>query len=134
MEEVLLHGAKNRVCGWKAMNETHRNRPKTCEFTKEVKVEALRKADWCCEECGIKKKDTVDGYLEIHHRVGIAVALHNHPELSHAMIASIANAVVLCIPCHDLMDREDPKHHKEYAVELRSMFVRQLQLEFATLG
>jgi len=116
------------------MNEVRRNRPKSCEFTNEVKVEALRKADWCCEECGIKKKDTVDGYLEIHHRVGIAVALHNHPELSHAMIASIANAVVLCIPCHRLMDSEDPKHHKEYARELRSIYVRLMQLELAIIG
>jgi len=113
------------------MNEARRNRPSTCEFTKEVKVEALRKADWCCEQCGIKKKDALDGYLEIHHRVGIAVALLNHPELSHAMIASIANAVVLCIPCHRLMDRLDPRHHKEYAQELRSIYVRQMQLELA---
>jgi len=116
------------------MNEVRRNRPKSCEFTNEVKIEALKKADWCCEECGIKKKDAEKGYLEIHHRVGIAVALHNHPELSHAMISSIANAVVLCIPCHRLMDSEDPKHHREYAKELRSMHVRQLQLEFAIIG
>jgi len=113
------------------MNEVRRKRPKTCEFTKEVKLEALRKADWCCEECGIKKKDAVEGYLEIHHRVGVVVALRNHPELSHAMISSIANAVVLCIPCHRLMDSEDPKHHNEYAKELRSIYVRHMQLEFA---
>jgi len=116
------------------MSEVRRNRPSSCEFTNEVKVEALRKADWCCEQCGIKKKDTVDGYLEIHHRVGIAIALLNHPELSHAMIASIANAVVLCIPCHRLMDSEDPKHHIEYARELRSIYVRQMQLELAFIG
>ena len=113
------------------MNEVRRNRPSTCEFTNEVKLEALRKADWCCEECGIKKKDAVEGHLEIHHKVGIAVALLNHPELSHAMIASIANAVVLCIPCHHRMDSEDPKHHNEYAKELRSIYVRHMQLEFA---
>jgi len=116
------------------MNETRRNRPKSCEFTNEVKIEALKKAEWCCEECGIKKKDTTEGYLEIHHRVGIAVALLNHPELSHAMISSIANAVVLCIPCHRLMDKLDAKHHKEYAKELCSMYVRQIQLELAFLG
>ena len=113
------------------MSEGRRKRPSSCEFTKEVKIEALKKADWCCEECGVKKKDAVEGYLEIHHRVGIAVALLNHPELSHAMIASIANAVVLCIPCHSLMDIEDPKHHKEYAQELRSIYVKQIQLELA---
>jgi len=116
------------------MSERHRKRPKSCEFTKEVKVEALKKADWCCEQCGIKKKDAEKGYLEIHHRVGIAIALLNHPELSHAMIASIANAVVLCIPCHRLMDSEDPKHHKEYAQELRSIYVRLMQLELAIIG
>jgi len=116
------------------MSEVRRNRPKSCEFTREVKNEALRKADWCCEECGIKKQDAVDGYLEIHHKVGIAVALLNHPELSHAMIASIDNAVVLCIPCHRLMDSEDAKHHREYAKELRSMHVRQMQLELAFIG
>jgi len=116
------------------MSEVRRNRPKSCEFTREVKNEALRKADWCCEECGIKKKDAVDGYLEIHHKVGIAVALLSHPELSHAMIASIDNAVVLCIPCHRLMDSEDAKHHREYAKELRSMHVRQMQLELAFIG
>ena len=113
------------------MSEVRRKRPSSCEFTKEVKIEALKKADWCCEECGIKKQDTVNGYLEIHHRVGIAVALLNHPELSHAMIASIANAVVLCIPCHRLMDKQDSRHSKEYARELRSMCVRKMQLEFA---
>ena len=116
------------------MSEVRRNRPKSCEFTREVKNEALRKADWCCEECGIKKKDAVDGHLEIHHKVGIAVALLNHPELSHAMIASIANAVVLCIPCHRLMDSEDAKHHREYAKEIRSMYVEQMQLELAFIG
>jgi len=116
------------------MSEVRRNRPKSCEFTNEVKIEALKKADWCCEECGVKKKDTTSGYLEIHHRVGVAVALLNHPELSHAMIASIANAVVLCIPCHRLMDSEDSKHHNEYAQELRSMYVRQMQLELAFRG
>jgi len=116
------------------MSEVRRNRPKSCEFTREVKIEALRKADWCCEECGIKKQDAVDGYLEIHHKVGVAVALLNHPELSHAMIASIDNAVVLCIPCHRLMDSEDAKHHREYAKELRSMCVRQMQLELAFIG
>jgi len=116
------------------MNETRRNRPVSCEFTNQVKIAALRKADWCCEECGIKKKDTVDGYLEIHHKVGVVVALRNHPELSHAMIASLANAVVLCIPCHRLMDKLDASHHKEYAKELRSIFVRQMQLELAFIG
>jgi len=113
------------------MRDTHRNRPSSCEFTREVKIEALRKADWCCEECGIKKKDAVDGHLEIHHKVGIAVALLNHPELSHAMIASIANAVVLCIPCHHRMDKLDASHHKEYAQELRSIYVRHMQLQLA---
>jgi len=111
------------------MSEVRRERPVSCEFTREVKIEALRKADWCCEECGIRKRDAVNGYLEIHHKVGIAVALLNHPELSHAMIASIANAVVLCIPCHRLMDKLDAKHHREYAKELRSICVRQIKLQ-----
>lgn len=96
-------------------------RPESMEFSKETIVEALKRANFTCECCGIKKQDTQEKYFEIHHRLGIAIALRYHPELSHALISSLANAMVLCIPCHKVLDREDRKHHKKIAKALQNL-------------
>lgn len=113
------------------MKERRTGRPKSCEFSEQTKLEALNRSQWQCEDCGIKKKDTPEGFLHIHHKLGIATALYRYPELSHALIASINNALVTCVACHKKRDREDPKKHRQYYQELTSMKVRQLQLEFA---
>lgn len=105
-------------------------RPGACEFTKETKLAALRRDEWTCQECGRKKEQV--GYLEIHHKLGIAIALQCHPEISHALISSLANATCLCHDCHSKRDVIDRKKHKEYAQELLSLQVRQLQLELAS--
>lgn len=78
-------------------------------------MEALRRAGWCCERCGIPKEDTIEGYLDIHHVLGIADAIRFYPELSHAIIASLVNARVLCKKCHVIEDRESRRNHKETA-------------------
>lgn len=113
------------------MSERRRSRPEDCEFTKETKLSALRRANWKCEQCGIDKQHAPEHYLEIHHKLGIALALRHHPEISHALISSLANAEVLCIKCHDKKDITDRKKHMQYAQELLSMQVRQLQLNLA---
>lgn len=104
-------------------------RPTTAEFTKETKLAALRRDNWSCQECG-KRKELV-GHLEIHHLLGIAIALQCHPEVSHAMLSSLENSICLCPSCHKIRDKIDRKKHKEYAQELLALQVRQLQLELA---
>ena len=74
------------------------------EFSDHTKIEALRRADWTCECCGIKKKDAPDGYLELHHRLGIAIAVRQFPELSNAVIKSVENCMCLCATCHKMID------------------------------
>ena len=101
-------------------------RPKTCEFSDATKLEALKRADWRCEECGKTKQEV--GHFEIHHRVGIAIALSHHPELSHAMISSLANSVCLCASCHKKADIKDRRHHVENAKKLEEYFTQQLAL------
>lgn len=98
-------------------------RPPEYEFTAETKLEALRRSSlknkerlFCCEQCGKTKKQV--GYLEIHHKLGIAVARRFYPQISAAVISSLANAEVLCPKCHDRRDVEDRKRHKFFAQAL----------------
>jgi len=96
-------------------------RPVEYEFSKETKLEALNRAGWCCERCGIYKEETFEGYLEIHHVVGISLAIHYYPELAPVLISSLANARVLCEKCHTIEDVEDRKKHKENVTKLKAM-------------
>lgn len=96
-----------------------------CEFSDATKLEALKRAGWCCERCGIPKKETIEGYLEIHHVLGIALACELYPELSHTLIASIANARVLCKKCHLIEDRESKKFHSINARRLEGYPVQE---------
>lgn len=95
-------------------------RPKDCEFTKEVVIEALKRADFKCERCGIPKEETFEGYLEIHHILGIARAVNLYPEISHLLISSLANSRVLCIKCHQIEDNEAKYNHREMADRLKN--------------
>ncbi len=101
------------------MSERRTNRPSDMEFSRETKIEALKRANWQCECCGVKKKDTKEGYLELHHRLGVMLAVHHYPEFAHTLIASLANCQVLCIPCHDAMDRLNQRQHKAQAQRLK---------------
>lgn len=93
-------------------------RPKDCEFSKETIIEALKRSHFTCERCGIPKEETFEGYLEIHHMLGIARACSLYPELSHAVISSLQNAKVLCIKCHQIEDNETKYNHKEMYTRL----------------
>lgn len=95
-------------------------RPKDCEFSKETIIEALKRSHFSCERCGIPKKDTMQGYLEIHHMLGIAMALKFYPHLSFSVISSVANARVLCFHCHQVEDNEAKYTHPEMAVRLEN--------------
>lgn len=110
------------------MKKERYSRPVDMEFSDATKLEALRRADFTCEDCGTKKQDTKEGCLQIHHIVGIALALRHHPELSHAMISSIHNTAVLCQTCHKKRDVEDRKNHVENAKKLEEYFTKQLAL------
>ncbi len=110
------------------MTERRRGRPASAEFSDETKLEALRRANWRCERCGRQKQDV--GYLEIHHRLGIAIALRYHPEISHALLSSIANARVLCHDCHRIEDQSDRRKHQELARELQRYELTQLLIEY----
>lgn len=69
------------------------------EFSNETKELARKKARYCCERCG------KEGRTEVHHRIPIYIA-KQYPELSQAMISSLANAEILCSDCHDIADKE----------------------------
>ncbi len=94
-------------------------RPRSCEFQKETIAMALNRADYKCERCGIPKEETFEGYLEIHHLLGIADAVRYYPEISHALIASLKNARVLCCKCHKIEDKESRVFHGEMARRLQ---------------
>lgn len=96
-------------------------RPKDCEFSDQTKLEALRRSNFCCERCGIPKKETFEGYLEIHHVLQICKAVSLYPEISHLLISSLANARVLCLKCHQIEDNESKNNHKEMADRLKNM-------------
>ncbi len=108
-----------------SMHENKSKRPSACEFSKQTKIETLKRSGFCCEECGKKKYECNPPYLEIHHVVGIAIAIQYHPELSHAMISSVANAESLCVSCHKKRDVLDRRNHKELAKQLYNYFAQQ---------
>ena len=86
------------------------------EFDKETICEGLKECGYTCERCGVKKKDTLDGYLEAHHRLPIHIVTHYFPHIAPAFIKSLSNLEILCIPCHRLEHQnEDDLKYREYA-------------------
>lgn len=80
------------------------------EFTKETILAALRFADFRCEECHRSKPQlALDGekpYFEMHHILGIEIAVRYFPEISAEVIKSIANCEVVCRECHREIHRQ----------------------------
>lgn len=107
------------------MSERRSKRPANFEFSKQTKIEALKRANFTCEECGKKKYECTPQFLEIHHIVGIAIAIQYHPELSHAMISSLKNCSCLCVSCHKKRDILDRRKHRELAKQLYDYFTQQ---------
>jgi len=94
-------------------------RPPEMEFPRETKVDALRNADWKCEMCGVKKKETEQGFLEIHHILPVYIAVKYYPHVSAVAIRSLANAEVLCVSCHHKRHEwEDFAEYNEQAIKL----------------
>lgn len=79
-------------------------RPREYEFTPETKILALKRANFRCEDCGVPKHKSKDGYLEIHHVLAVMAAVNYYPNIPHVIIASLANAMVLCKDCHQARD------------------------------
>lgn len=98
-------------------------RPADYEFSPQTKLEALRRANWKCEICGVPKQSARDGYLEIHHKLAIAVAIQYYPSLGHTIISSLANAQVLCKDCHQQEDNRMRFNHPMIAAGLLGMLV-----------
>lgn len=94
-------------------------RPPEMEFRHETKVQGLKNAGFCCERCGIAKKDTPEGYLEIHHKAPIHYLLRYYPDLSPSIVRSIVNLEILCISCHEEEHNlEDYHYYKQLAQAL----------------
>lgn len=89
------------------------------EFTQKTKIDALNKAHWQCEECGKKKSETKEGYLEIDHRIPIWFVLSYFPTLAPAVVKSIANARVLCKDCHERIHLTEKK--KDYIERAKTL-------------
>lgn len=88
-------------------------RPHSCEFTRETRWEARQRANGRCELCGTSEN------LSVHHILGIEIALKFYPEISHAAIRSLANALCVCSHCHEHMDRQAKINHSLPAQSLK---------------
>lgn len=93
-------------------------RPREYEFSSEVKLAALRRSNFKCEDCGVPKHLARDGYLEIHHMLGVAAAIQFYPSLAPAIISSLANARTLCKDCHQAADNRMQFNHPSIAFGL----------------
>lgn len=76
------------------------------EFSKSTVIEALKRANFTCENCGTRKLDTPEKYLEIHHLIYVWYAIDNN--IPHAIITSVENAMCLCHSCHVELHRAEP--------------------------
>lgn len=96
-------------------------RPPEYEFTYKTRVEALKRAKFTCEECGVRQED---GYaLFVHHVLGIAFARYYYPSIAPVVISSLANARVLCSDCHLEADNAMREDHAYLAARLVGMLV-----------
>lgn len=88
-------------------------RPASCEFSRSTKWEARKRAGHKCEICDARAE------LSVHHLLGIDIALKYYPEISHAAIRSLANALCLCSACHNHMDKQAHTNHQIVAEGLK---------------
>ncbi len=108
------------------------SRPKEYEFPHQTVIDALRRADWKCEQCGKPKKDTPEGYLELHHLLPVMIAVKYYPHILPELIASLDNCKVLCCQCHSKADEESRLNHPRLALEIYTNWLEaQLRLERA---
>ncbi len=83
------------------------------EFSLDVKIQAFERSKYRCEVCGKKQIETPENCLDIHHILGICLAKTYFPHISKQIIASLANAEVVCKTCHD---KENLFSRKNYAI------------------
>ena len=103
------------------------------EFSDETKIEALKRASFKCEDCGRSKEDLKKagepGYFQLHHILGIAVAVRLFPWIGYEVIKSVENCRCLCHKCHRVEENSRPDH-EEIATELLNRYEqRQLKVE-----
>lgn len=89
------------------------------EFSKATRIEALRRAEYRCEQCG--KSDKEVGKLFIHHKLMIEMAARYYQDISCEVIKSLANAEVLCDHCHKVRDEQARREHGMFALALKLM-------------
>lgn len=92
-----------------------RNTRKELEFSARTKQEGLVRAGFRCERCGKKQAEKP---LECHHILPIMLARF-YPELSPAILRSLANLRVLCQECHRIEGLEAFMNHQKIAQRLR---------------
>jgi len=105
------------------------------EFSKETILEALRRSDFCCEECGKHKSQTPEHFLEAHHRIGIYYFVKHHrefPDITREIMRSLANCSVLCNECHTRIHAQESLQYYKTIAELvlRESKPSQLALSF----
>ncbi len=94
-----------------------KNRVKSdCDFSKWTKEHALERSDHKCEKCGSAEN------LQVHHILGIWLALNNCPEITKEMIKSLANAEVVCAKCHEHEDQLSQQNYAIYAQALLGLW------------
>ena len=96
------------------------SRPPEYRFSTETKREALKRADFKCENCGRNKKETPEQYLEVHHLLAVSMAVRYYPELAPTLVSSLVNALVTCHDCHIILDQEAMGNHKYHAAKLKN--------------
>lgn len=83
------------------MKERHRQNR---EFSKETKREALIRAEYACEQCGVHHDQSA---LQAHHILGLWYAYNHHPEISSVVLKSLENCMIVCPDCHDELHHSD---------------------------
>lgn len=97
---------------------------KEYNFSKDVKLKALRSTDFCCSECGKHKSKTPEKYLEIHHILPIwaylmAKEYFNQLGINDDFMRSENNAEPLCITHHrEKHEGETLEMYKQMAVAM----------------
>ncbi len=80
-----------------------RRRQKNKEFSMSTKIEAKRRANYQCQECGATEP------LQAHHLIPIYIA--REIELPNVAIRNLANCEILCDDCHK------ETHENELSIE-----------------
>lgn len=91
-------------------------RPKEYEFSYSTKIQALKRSDFSCQDCGVRQADGY--YLAVHHILGIAYARYYYPDIPASVVSHLANARVLCETDHIQADNDLRHNHQEKLTEL----------------